>query len=60
MIHWIWLAVFIETVALLSRVVGAATGRMKLALLFGFNVMPPVVLFLRPASSGKGSSESAR
>ena len=60
MIYWIWIAVFIETMALLSWVASTATGRVKFAFLFGFNVMLPVVLFLRPASSGKGSSGSAR
>ena len=56
MIHRIWIAVFIETMALLAWVASAATGRVKFAFLFGFNVMPPVVRLLRPASSGKGST----
>ena len=40
--HWVWVAIVIETMALLSWIAYAATRGIKFAFFFGFNVMLPV------------------
>ena len=40
--HWVCVAIVIETMALLSWIAYAATGRIKFTFFFGFNVMLPV------------------
>lgn len=58
MSYWVWIAIVIEAMAVLSWAAASLSGQMKFAFLFGFNVMLPIA-FIHLVADGAISWRAA-